>query len=157
MNITQVPLEILEKVTLYMDNIWDLECWLVCAYILEEMKSIQLKRYQLTIENRGIAGERRVGVLLNTKFMEGKICKRKKRKFEGLFDNFLLVGDVEKRDLCFKEWRNIHNQESYEYFMGKYGDIWINKAPPVIQRKRNKVLTTGNTRSMSDVTKSEGI
>ena len=50
MNITELPLEILEKVTLLLRNIWDLECWLMCAYMLEDLKSVQIQRYKLTIE-----------------------------------------------------------------------------------------------------------
>ena len=129
MNITELPLEILEKITLLLGNIWDLECWLVCAYMLEDLKHIQLQRYQLTIKKEKESEKRRVELLFNTKFISEKICKRRKRKFEGLFDNFLLVGNVMERDICFIKWRNIDDKGSYEQFMIKYKNIWINKAP----------------------------
>ena len=104
-NITELPLEILEKITLFLGNIWDLE-WLVCAYMLEDLKHIQLQRYQLTITKDYPCEERRKELLFNTKFISEKLCHRRKRKFEGLFDNFLLVGNVMERDICVIKWRN---------------------------------------------------
>ena len=128
MNITELPLEMLEKVTLLLRNIWDLECWLVCVYMLEDVKSIQIKRRKLTIENLNV-DKRRREILYNTKFISKNLSKRRKRKFEGLFDNFLLVDNVQERNVCFIEWRCIYNIETYENFMKKYKDKWINKAP----------------------------
>lgn len=138
MNITELPLEILEKVTLLLRNIWDLECWLTCAYMLEDFKTIQIKRCALTIE-KGKEDKRRVEILYNTKFISDKLCKRRKRKFEGLFDNFLLVGDVKERNTCLMQWRNIFDKESYENFMIKYKDKWINKAPITKPYRKHRI------------------
>ena len=128
MNITELPLEILEKVTLLFRNIWDLECWLMCAYMLEDLKSVQIQRYKLTIE-KGKDDNRRREILYNTKFISETLCQRRKRKFEGLFDNFLLVDNVKERNLCLMQWRRIYDNERYENFMTKYKDKWINKVP----------------------------
>ena len=137
MNITELPLEILEKVTLLFRNIWDLECWLMCAYMLEDLKSVQIQRYKLTIE-KGKEDNRRREILYNTKFISETLCQRRKRKFEGLFDNFLLVDNVKERNTCLVQWRNINDKESYENFMIKFKDKWINKAPITKRRYRKQ-------------------
>ena len=55
---------------------------------------------------------------------------------KGPFDNFLLANNVKERNTCLVQWRNISDKETYENFMIKYKDKWINKAPITKRRYR---------------------
>ena len=125
-NITAVPLEILEKITLLIKNIYDLENWLTCAYKLGDIQSVQTHRQELTIEKRR-KRNRRAELLFNTKFAG---TNEKRRGLHGVFNNHLLVDQHWKKELCMVKWFNIDSKEAYETFMNEYRTtIWGKQDP----------------------------
>ena len=132
MNITCLPLEILQKITSFLNNIYDFECWLTCAFVLEEIKGIQQHRCELTIsKQRDI--NKRTELLFNTKFS----VEPSRKGLQGGFDNFLLVSNKEEKDKCVREWINIDEKEKYYSFIKKYKTVWYNK-PLAVQRQRRR-------------------
>ena len=132
MNITCLPLEILQKITSFLNTIYDFECWLMCAYVLEEIKGIQQHRCELTVSKlRDI--NKRTELLFNTKFS----VESRRKRLQGVFDNFLLVSNKEEKDKCLREWINIDEKEKYYSFIKKYKTVWYNK-PLTVQRRRQQ-------------------
>ena len=131
-NITTLPLEILEEITLGIKDIYDLENWLTCAYRLGKIQSVQTQRQELTIGKRKERNTR-AELLFNTKFAG---TNEKRRGLQGVFNNHLLVDQQWKKEFCMVKWFNIDSKETYETFMNEYRARWanqdLNKSPTTI-------------------------
>ena len=119
-HITELPLEILGKITLEIKDIYDLENWLTCAHKLGDIQSVQTQRQKLTIE-KSRERNTRAELLFNTKFAG---TNEKRRRLHGAFNNYLLVEEQWKKTFCRINWFNIDSKETYETFMKKYRTIW---------------------------------
>ena len=137
-NITTLPLEILEEITLGIKDIYDLENWLTCAYRLGKIQSVQTQRQELTIGKKK-ERNRRAELLFNTKFAG---TNEKRRRLHGVFNNHLLVDQQWKKEFCMVKWFNIDSKETYETFMNEYRTRWanqdLNKSPTTIWKKKQE-------------------
>jgi len=75
MNITNLPLELIEQITLCIKNIIDLETWLICVCKLEKIPTIQVQRRELTVTKHKDTNNR-IELIFNTKFALAKIRKK---------------------------------------------------------------------------------
>ena len=137
MSITTVPIEILEEITQWINDIYDLENWLICVYKLEDLQSTQRKRNQLTQGKECEENRRKTELLFNRKFAGEK---EKRRKLHGVFNNYLLVDQREKKERCMDRWLNIATDKEFESFIAEYHEVWVNRAPSKKKRtwKGNK-------------------
>ena len=155
-NITTLPLEILEKITLWINDIYDLENWLTCAYRLADIQSVQTQRQELTIEKRRERNTR-AELLFNTKFAG---TNEKRRRLHGVFNNHLLVEQQWKNTFCMSKWFNIDSKETYESFMNEYRTIWVKQDPSkstTTEQKKKQVnkstMTTWEKKQKAQKTK----
>ena len=128
-NITDLPLEILVKITLAMNDIFTLEYWLACCTILEELNPIEKHRCNLTISKwYSIKGMRLYRIKGNRTFSTHKREKLKYNRNETELLNFKLVQvpDENERRRCIYFWRFAYDKRGYEMFIRQFGCIWKN-------------------------------
>ena len=154
-NITTLPLEILERITLGIKDIYDLENWLTCAYRLADIESVQIQRQELTI-GKERRRNTRAELLFNTKFAG---TNEKRRGLHGAFNNHLLVNQHWKKEFCLQAWFDIESKEAYETFMNKYRTIWakqdLNKSTRTTRWKKEQKEQKARKKARKKKTKYE--
>ena len=110
-HITDLPLELLVKITLTINDICTLEYWLACVNILEDVEAVKKYRCNLTITTKYKERYRSKYDINETRLLNFKLSQ--------------ITDDIE-RSRCKFYWNSSYNKTGYDIFMRQYGHIWLN-------------------------------